>query len=351
MFRHGEAIVALDVYGALSLIANERTGTPICGLDVELTDNQVILRRGDGALPETGIQLAPNEFFGDFSTAQGGRRISAWVTDATFVDVLREYTFVNGIWVRTHERPLGGRQRVYVESDTIYVPFDGQTEYERRSADGSVGVLDLFNSGAFAGYTSTPLVSAVTPLPDGRWMFMRVIGPAACANGEYEPRVMLLSLKPAVGPPVMLRDVCSPPEPAAPGLGVWSTDASRLFGFGAAGRTLWLSTTLSGGWQEGPTAPLGDRQTFISVAAPDDAGTFGIELASASCDRVLRSQQIPTVFVTIAAGSASTCPPFRYPFLRSDGATTATKDAELRAEYEGARRRRPMPSPRVRRTN
>jgi hypothetical protein len=209
--------------------------------------------------------------------------------------------------------------------------------YERRGEDGTVETIDIASAGAFSGFSGIPLVTGKSPSPDGRWLFLRIIGPASCAGGDFEARVVLMSLKPAAGPPVVLRDQCAS-GPTAPGLGVWSADGRQLFGFGAAGRTHWTSTTTSGGWVEGPTVSIG-RQVLTAVASPDDVGTFGIELLESACNHVLRSQLNPTVFVTLLAGTTSGCPSFPYPFIREGPLTEPTSSAVLRLEYFNALRR------------
>ncbi|MBW7933571.1 MAG: S8/S53 family peptidase [Gemmatimonadaceae bacterium] len=319
---HGEEVTIIDAYGSLALIGDERTSAPLCGVTVELqssnqlagSQDRVVVNRLDGGSPQTLLQLAPNEVFTDTpSFAQGGRRFSTWVNDANFNDVLREYSLVNGSWQLTASQPLGDRRRIYVEADTLYVPVvDDSTVLERRGFDGSVARLDLATSGAFSGFTGTVRVRAAVPSPDGRWVFMRVSGPAPCQFGAGS-RAMLVSMKPAAGPPVILRDIC---QTNLPSIAAWSSDGRRLFGFGPNGRTEWVSTTTQGGWVEGATTSLGTATVYETIGTPEDIGTYNIELDGASCYRRLRSSVAPQTYTVLATGSLS-CPRFQTPFLRA----------------------------------
>jgi hypothetical protein len=324
----GFSVPILDAYGSLAQIANERPGTPLCGVTAELRSsvpqnpgalNQLIVNRGDGASPDAALQLQPNELFGDFSIAQGGRRLSAWVTDANFDDVLREYVLTNGMWALNSTAPLNNRQRFYLESDTLYVPFFSAPVLERRGADGSVARLDLTTSGAFTGFTGNVRVTTTSPSPDGRWVFIQAVGPAACAGGDDRARTMLVSMKPAAGPPVVLRELCADTEPLGPNRAAWSSDGKVLFGFGGSGHTTWRSTTAQGGWVEGATVATG-AQVLETAGTPDDVGNYTIELVGTTCRRALRSQVNAQNFVTLASGTTR-CPSFPIPFMRAPHGT------------------------------
>lgn len=320
---HGEEVTIIDAYGSLALVSNERASAPLCGLTVEIqssnplnpgSPNRVVANRFDGGSPQTLLQLAPNEVFTDVpSFAQGGRRFSAWVNDANFNDVLREYSLVDGSWQLSASQPLGDRRRIYAEADTLYVPVvDDSTVIERRGFDGSVERLDLATSGAFSGFTGTVRIRATVPSPDGRWVFMRVSGPAPCQFGAGS-RAMLVSMKPAAGPPVILRDIC---QANVPSIAAWSSDGKRLWGFGPNGRTQWVSTTTQGGWVEGATTSLGTATVYETIGTPEDIGTYNIELDGPSCYRSLRSSIAPQTYTVLATGSLS-CPRFQTPFLRA----------------------------------
>jgi len=136
-----ETIYQLDAYGSLSLLSKERSGTPICGIEVsyeptsDFLAGQVILGRN---LPQTGSVPAPPSR-GPLAVAQGGRLYAlTWWNSTLLQDETREYVLQGGQWVvrRTMAPQFA---RLYLEKDTVDWPHQFQPIILRGSQWGAQG--------------------------------------------------------------------------------------------------------------------------------------------------------------------------------------------------------------------
>jgi|GEM_PF-3471848 len=116
-------IYQLDAYGALSLLSQERVGTPICGYDVRFENGAVVLAPPGGTRAPYPVATPYND--GSVSVAQGGRRIavgsSIYIVDST---PPQGVTVIDHLGAVIHTLPNVHR-RLYLERDTAdirYVP-------------------------------------------------------------------------------------------------------------------------------------------------------------------------------------------------------------------------------------
>ncbi len=151
----------LDAYGALSLLSQERVGTPICGYDVRFVDSAVVLDR-PGGTPSVYPMPAPYHLGnGSVSVAQGGRRI------AVSSSIYDTYSLNGpGVTVINHQGTViqtlaNVHRRMYLERDTADIrlvdpqnpvwgnarPLLDLTGPGRGPGDLNQGILNPFVSG------------------------------------------------------------------------------------------------------------------------------------------------------------------------------------------------------------
>ena len=87
-----ETVYQLDAYGALTLLASERSGVPLCGNRVWVSGTQLVAQRDPGAAPQVLADIGDTAAF--VNVHHGGRRVDVWTDD---FDPL-SFVFNQGAW-------------------------------------------------------------------------------------------------------------------------------------------------------------------------------------------------------------------------------------------------------------
>ena len=119
-------VYELDAYGSLTKLSRERSGIPVCGVDVVSSGDKLAIQR---AAPEPVAPNAAYWAYGPPSIAQGGRRMAATMPHRSIASGLGTYTFrlQQGQWVV--DSVEGPTMIQYLEQDTAYIRL---TETQRQ---------------------------------------------------------------------------------------------------------------------------------------------------------------------------------------------------------------------------
>jgi len=136
----------LDAYGALSLLAREQTGMPVCGSPVWVNGDSVVVDQregGDRVMTIAGADLQ------SVSVAQGGRLISVLTyTDSDQHSIVLDQT---GSILRTMSFNV---ERRYLEQDTVDLAIPDTASYPLLTITGPVSPRSNWNPTAIANATA-----------------------------------------------------------------------------------------------------------------------------------------------------------------------------------------------------
>lgn len=199
-----QTVYQLDSYGALTLLASERNGTPVCGFPVTVEGGKVVLQRRTGGFEQLNA-TGGSEYLGA-SVAQGGRKIAYTEVDASYNTV--------GVHVINHQgnllQTVGGGvwRRVFLERDTAdftdipgcsFTPCWNGPAITIRRHDGTVsGPINVFDKAVPTALEATTLwYSDVEVSPTGDWALARAIYVYSwdCGLGSQVNRADLVSLR------------------------------------------------------------------------------------------------------------------------------------------------------------
>jgi hypothetical protein len=167
-----EEIYQLDAYGALSLLSRERQNVPLCGIQIGVNENQIVLHRDQ----EQQVAVSAYLYHRTYSVAQGGRRLAIPGIDGQtpFVTVLDHR-------LQAIDTITGLSERYYLERDTADVSRlsepDGMVSVTFRGPGGTETVAVSARVPAFPGWTR--YAAGVSPSPDGQWIAVNhaLVGP------------------------------------------------------------------------------------------------------------------------------------------------------------------------------
>lgn len=94
-----ETVYQLDAYGALTLLASERSIVPLCGNRVWVAGTQLVAQRDTGAPPQVLADIGDTSAF--VNVHHGGRRVDVWNHD---FDPL-SFVFNQGTWILSGNPP------------------------------------------------------------------------------------------------------------------------------------------------------------------------------------------------------------------------------------------------------
>jgi hypothetical protein len=156
----------LDVYSSLRLVSQERSGTPVCGYPVRISNNgdSILLDSPGASRREYSISGA--EGIGYLSVAQGGRLISVGITPSVNTSILTDVEI-------NHQGAEQARAnnvlREYLESDTVVYDASNLSLEEshwpftvKRAKGQPVqmnSLVDLFAPSGYVAYSSFAQVS------------------------------------------------------------------------------------------------------------------------------------------------------------------------------------------------
>jgi len=95
-----ETVYQLDAYGALTLLASERSGVPLCGNRVWVAGTQLVAQRDPGAAPQVLADIGDTAAF--VNVHHGGRRVDIWTND---FDPLSFVFTQQGTWTQSGNPP------------------------------------------------------------------------------------------------------------------------------------------------------------------------------------------------------------------------------------------------------
>lgn len=95
-----ETVYQLDAYGALTLLASERSTVPLCGNRVWVATTQLVAQRDTGAAPQVLADIGDTAAY--VNVHHGGRRVDVW-TDA--LDPLSFVFTPQGTWTQSGNPP------------------------------------------------------------------------------------------------------------------------------------------------------------------------------------------------------------------------------------------------------
>ena len=150
-----ETVYQLDAYGALTLLASERSGVPLCGNRVWVAGTQLVAQRDTGTTPQVLADIGDTSAF--VNVHHGGRRVDVW-TNA--FDPL-SFVFNQGAWAQSGTPPASPDGGAW--NSLWWLSHDGDTAVTIVN-QGGAGQVTLEVRRGPAGGTSTHVADIVVPL-------------------------------------------------------------------------------------------------------------------------------------------------------------------------------------------
>ncbi len=176
-----ETVYQLDAYGALTLLASERSSGPLCGNRVWVAGTQLVAQRNTGAAPQVLADIGDTAAF--VNVHHGGRRVDVW-TDA--FDPLSFVFTQQGTWTQSGNPPASPDGGAW--NSLWSLSHDGDTAVTLVNHSGSGQVTLEVRRGPTGG-SSTHVADIVVPLafsgsdvcifidgPSGQCMDSRFVG-------------------------------------------------------------------------------------------------------------------------------------------------------------------------------
>jgi len=169
-----ETVYQLDAYSALTLLARERPGAPLCGNRVWVAGTQLVAQRDTNAAPQVLANLGERAAF--VNAHHGGRRVDVW--NDNFVQ--RSFVFGQGTWTESANPPASPDGGAWNSLWSLSHDGDSAVTLQMTGANGSrFEVLRGPTRGA-----STHLADITVPLTASGSMTCLWVGGASGACGD-----------------------------------------------------------------------------------------------------------------------------------------------------------------------
>jgi len=151
-----ETVYQLDAYGALTLLASERSTVPLCGNRVWVATTQLVAQRDTGAAPQVLADIGDTAAF--VNVHHGGRRVDVWTDD---FDPLSFVFTQQGTWTQSGNPPASPDGGAW--NSLWSLSHDGDTAVTMVNHSGANQVTREVRRGPTGG-SSTHLADIVVPL-------------------------------------------------------------------------------------------------------------------------------------------------------------------------------------------